>query len=332
MIEISPYAQAYLDNLDNRFASQTYKHYYGKSPYRNWQIQIYNIMNSLEQSPDKFGESLSYRTDWGDIIYNRYNVNKEVIVVIIDFNFNIRLLHNWFTSAIYPPTATVSTSRPINVNSIYFVRPYRYLTLPNGKQIYAVQSDTHLYSLADRGKRQVINYWFSSLSFPINEKIGDLNIIGYGSINNIPYYIDDRLQLHHGAEIANLERQKNENIVHHVITMIVEDLKQKRLLNEGYNLEKLGNWNVVEGSKMLGTQKGLEKWGWLSDLRLYDNNGDAIMVFNLGVGSITGGKGNKCICAKLITDKNHKFKHYKALKKEEIPQEILRDLKTKRFQ
>lgn len=194
-----------------------------------------------------------------------------------------------------------------------------------------LSNQIHTYSLAGKGKNLVINKWFDSLSFPIQQQIENLQIIGYGSSNGIPYYIDNNLKIHHGAEIAQMQRRKIENMIHHVTTTIIESLKKKQFLNEGYNLEKFGKWNVVEGSKMLGMQKGLEKWGWLSDLRLYDNKGDAIMVFKLGVGSITGGKGNKCICAKLITDENYKFKCYKALKKDEITQEILSDLKTKRF-
>ena len=331
MIDISPTVQAYLHRLNNRYASQTYKQYYGKSPYRNWVIQIYNKMKTREQNPNKFGEGLSYRTDWGDIVYNRVRIGEDILVYITDFKFNLRVLHNWFTRAIYPTTTTHSGTSS-TVNSFNYVRPFRKSTLSNGIQVYAVQSDTNLYSLADKNKNLLIDKWFNSLTFPSEQNIGNIHIIGNGNISGIPYYIDDTLKLHHGAEIANIQRQKVESIVNNIVAMIVESLKKEQSLNEGYNLEKFGKWNVVEGSKMLGTQKGLEKWGWLSDLRLYDNNGDAIMVFDLGVGSVTGGKGNKCICAKLITDKNHKFKRYKALKKKEIPQEILHDLKTKRFQ
>lgn len=331
MIKISADAKAYINELNERYASQTYKQYYGKSPYRNWVTQIDRIVKSLEFSPNLFGEYLSYKTDWGNIFYDRFKVNNEVVVYITDFNFNLRLLHNWFTRAIYPLIKSQPT-KPVVVNSFNYVRPFHIYRLSDGRQIYAVQSDSNLYSLADKNKKLVINKWFNSLTFPSIQNIGNLNIIGYGSINNILYYIDDSLKLYHGAVIAELQKKKIENIINRITTIIVEGLKRKQSLNEGYNLEKFGKWNVVEGSKMLGTHKGLEKWGWLSDLRLYDDNGDAIMVFNLGVGSITGGKGNKCICAKLVTDKNHKFKYYKALKKDEIPQEILQDIRTKRFE
>ncbi|HBC84683.1 MAG TPA: hypothetical protein DCZ30_04530 [Clostridiales bacterium] len=330
MIKITTDVELYLNDLDNKYASQTYKKFYGQSPYRNWLTQINRLIKSLEYGTDSFGEGLIYTTDWGNIVYDRLKVNNEVVVYITDFNFNLRLLHNWFTRAAYPST-TPQPQNPMVVNSFNYVRPFHIYRLSDGRQIYAVQSDSNLYSLADKNKKLVINKWFNSLTFPSVQNIGNLNIIGHGSINNIPYYIDDSLTLHHGAEIAELQKRKIENVINRITTIIVEGLKRKQSLNEGYNLEKFGKWNVVEGSKMLNTRKGLENWGWLSDLRLYDNNGDAIMVFNLGVGSITGGKGNKCICAKLVTNKNHKFKYYKALKKDEIPQEILQDLRTKRF-
>lgn len=207
MVRISSRAQAILDFLHNRYASQTYKKFYGKSPYRNWQIQLSRIISTLEHTPNKFGRSLIKNTDWGDIYYDRVKIKNRAVVYLTLFRFNYTDLHNWFTAATYPST-TISRTKSKQVNSISFVKPFRYLTLPNGQQIYAIQSDTHLYSLADRGKQQVIKYWFSSLSFPINKRIGDLNIIGWGSIDNIPYYIDDNLQLHHGAEIATIQKNQ----------------------------------------------------------------------------------------------------------------------------
>lgn len=99
----------------------------------------------------------------------------------------------------------------------------------------------------------------------------------------------------------------------------------------GYNLEKMGEWNVVEGSKMLGEYKGMEQFGWLADWRLYDKNGVGIMVFSLGPGSVTGGEGNNVVCARIITGQNHLPLHYKPLKKKDIPQEILLDIQRKRF-
>ncbi len=232
MVRISSHAQAILDFLHNRYASQTYKRFYGKSPYRNWQIQLSRVISSLEHTPNKFGIGLKFPTDWGNIYYDRVKIKNETVVYLTLFRFNYTDLHNWFTSAIYPTTATKSRNRSLNVNSTYFVRPYRYLTLPNGKQIYAIQSDTHLYSLGDRGKQQVIKYWFSSLSFPINERIGDLNIIGSGSINNIPYYIDDNLQLHHSAEIATIQRNKQFESKNRKQVIRLTETQFKRLLTE----------------------------------------------------------------------------------------------------
>lgn len=105
-----------------------------------------------------------------------------------------------------------------------------------------------------------------------------------------------------------------------------------RVLCENYNLERFGEWNVVEGTKMLGHYKGMESFGLLSDKRLYDDKkGNAIMVFSLGPGSISGGVGNKVICARLITDKKQRVLRYQPLKKTDVPQEILRDLNKRRF-
>lgn len=211
MIRISSRARAILDALNNRYASQTYKNFYGFSPYRNWQTQFSRIINSLEYNPNRYGKGLINITEWGDIYYDRLKISETTVVYVTAFHFNYRDLHNWFTSATYPPTK-VTTSRPLTVNSIYFVKPYRCITLSNGVKAYAIQSDTHLYSLGDKGKQPLIKQWFSSLSFPLNYQIGDLHIIGYGSKNRIPYYIDDKLRIHHGAEIANIQHPKVEQI------------------------------------------------------------------------------------------------------------------------
>lgn len=107
-------------------------------------------------------------------------------------------------------------------------------------------------------------------------------------------------------------------------SMIAENVKE--VLMEHYNLEKYGKWNVVEGTHLLQIAKGLEDWGELSDERLYDDgNHNGYMIFKICDGM---GK-NQGICAKLMFDDGDSW--YKALKKDEIPQDILQDLKTKRF-
>ena len=75
MVEISYNAQRILDGLDQRYASRTYRKFYGRSPYRNWQRQINELINSLDNSTD-LGKHLSLSTDWGDIIYSRLRSNK----------------------------------------------------------------------------------------------------------------------------------------------------------------------------------------------------------------------------------------------------------------
>ena len=232
MIKLSTHAQSILDRLNDRYASQTCKKFYGTSPYRNWQIQLSRIISSLEHTPNKFGMGLRFSTDWGQIDYSRIRGENIIKVIINDFHFNYKDLHKWFTSAIYPPTTKKISRKPLKVHAISFVKPYRCMKLPNGQQIYAIQSDTHLYSLADSGKQQVINYWFSSLTFPLNEKIGDLNIIGYGDINSIPYYIDDGLQLHHGAEIAILQRNKNFESINRKQVLRLTETEFKQMLVE----------------------------------------------------------------------------------------------------
>ena len=109
------------------------------------------------------------------------------------------------------------------------------------------------------------------------------------------------------------------------IRKIVEE-SVRRILKEYYNLEKYGTWNVVEGTHLLQIAKGLEDWGELSDERLYDDgNHNGYMIFKICDGM---GK-NQGICAKLMFDNGDSY--YKALKKNEIPQDILQDLNTKRF-
>lgn len=39
------------------------------------------------------------------------------------------------------------------------MRPFRSYRLENGNAVYAVQSDNHLYSLADKGKNLVIDIY-----------------------------------------------------------------------------------------------------------------------------------------------------------------------------
>ena len=115
------------------------------------------------------------------------------------------------------------------------------------------------------------------------------------------------------------------------LRQIIKESLIKALL-EHYNLERCGKWNVIEGTKMLGHYKGMESFGVLADKRLYDDKkGHAIMVFGLGPGSISGGVGNKVICARLITDKKQKVLRYQPLKKTDVPCEILKDLRKRRF-
>lgn len=211
MLSISPRVSIILDALNNRYASQTYRNFYGKSPYRNWQVMFDHLMYSLVTSPNKYGTGLIKTTEWGDIIYSRIKNNNVIFVSIDGLRLNFKLLHNWFIGAAYPPT-TKNAHSTHTINSINYVRPFRTYRLQNGNAVYAVQSDTHLYSLADRGKNLVIKKWFNSLSFPIHQKIGDLEIIGYGTVNGVPYYIDSILKMHHAAEIAQMQKPKIESV------------------------------------------------------------------------------------------------------------------------
>ena len=196
MLLISPRVKIILDALNNRYASQTYSRFYGESPYGNWQVMFDSLMYSLEFSPNKYGIGLTKTTEWGDIIYSRIKDDNVIVVSIDGLQLKFRLLHNWFTRAIYPPTTETSSIRP-TINSINYVRPFRIYRLDDCNLIYAVQSDNHLYSLANNDKNLVIDKWFNNLSFPIQQTIGDLHIIGYGVCQGIPYYIDNNLKLHH---------------------------------------------------------------------------------------------------------------------------------------
>lgn len=165
------------------------------------------ILKALESNPYKIGIGLRAPTDWGSIIYSSIKDGKEVIVTIDNLILNYRLLHNWFTSAHYPPI-TIIPNKPQTINSYSYVKPFRCTVSANGNKIYAVQSDTHLYSLADKNKELVINTWFDTLDFPLNQTINGLHIIGSGTRNKIPFYIDCNLKIHHGAEIANMQKAK----------------------------------------------------------------------------------------------------------------------------
>lgn len=208
MLKISPAARLILDGLNNRYASQTYKRFYGKSPYRNWQIMLDRLFCSLESNTYEFGTGLIYPSQWGQIIYSRSKIGDDILTTIDNFRFDYRLLHNWFTNAIYPSAPATAPSRQI-INSFSYMKPFRTIVLANGNAVYAVQSDTHLYSIADKNKNLVLNKWFNSLDFPLNQTIGNLHIIGYGTIDKIPYYIDEDLKLHHGAEIAQIQKMQN---------------------------------------------------------------------------------------------------------------------------
>ena len=167
------------------------------------------LLQSIGNDPSKLGLGLTYYSEWGEIIFSRIKIKNRIFTIITYFRPYMKVLDDWFTNAIYP-TITITPNKPQTYNSFSYIRPFHTTVLSNGNKIYAVQSDTHFYSLADKNNKLILNKWFDSLNFPINQTIGNLHIIGYGTINKIPYYIDDNLNLHHGAEIAHLQKPKIE--------------------------------------------------------------------------------------------------------------------------
>lgn len=210
MIQISTRAQAIIEGIFNRWSGFRLPGENGASAFQNWFYQLRNYVFSLDFDDGEYGTVKSFDMDyWGNIEYVRYYTEEGCYTRILNFNFNYKAIFNWITSFSYPPRPrNISYSKTIN--SYSFVSPERATVLNNNSKVYAVQSDTNLYSLADKNKNLVIDKWFNSLTFPINQTIGKLQIIGHGTINGIPYYIDSNLKLHHGAEIALMQRPKME--------------------------------------------------------------------------------------------------------------------------
>lgn len=211
MIELSPHAQSILDWFIETWEGYRNPDEYGATAFQNWYYQIKDAVYSLDEDDGEYGVYKTFPLKyWGEIEFVRYKINDDIYTRILNFNFQYRNIINWITRFRYPRRRIHSSTTSPTVGSYLQVEPPRSLKLPNGVQVYAVQSDTHLYSLADKNNKLVLNKWFDSLNFPINQTVGNLHIIGYGTINKIPYYIDDNLQLHHGAEIAHLQKPKIE--------------------------------------------------------------------------------------------------------------------------
>lgn len=155
MIKLSPRAKTILDALHNRYASQTYQRFYGKSPFRNWQIMFDRELCSIEYD-SRTGIGLRHTSEWGDVIYSCIQYNGNLIVIIDNFLFNYKLLHKWFTKAEYPPIP-IKHNKSITYTNFSYVKPIRSIVISDGNKAYAVQSDTNLYSLADKNKNLVID-------------------------------------------------------------------------------------------------------------------------------------------------------------------------------
>ena len=196
---------------------------YGSPPIFYWYRTMIEETKRIECSPNKRCGEFKYKLghDLGIAYVMCQYVGKERVLIVTDYDINRGVLFSWKTHPndcgiisqngnVIPNNAPRVTSA--HINSISYVRPFRTYRLDNGNMVYAVQSDNHLYSLADKGKNLVINKWFNYFSFPIKQEIEGLHIIGYGSCQGITYYIDDTLKLHHGAEIAHLQRRKIESL------------------------------------------------------------------------------------------------------------------------
>ena len=170
---------------------------------------------------------------WGEIDFIRYRSKEGVYTRILNIKFNVTAIDNWVKKHQYPSSNTTKRSLDTpNVNSIVFVQPLRSITLPNGNVIYAVQTRNKFYTLADKEKNIVLRKWFNSLQIPLDYKIGNIHIVGKGSVNGVPFYIDDSLNLHHGAEIAMIQNPNKFESINRQQTIRLTEAQFKRILTE----------------------------------------------------------------------------------------------------
>ncbi len=92
-------------------------------------------------------------------------------------------------------------------------------------------------------------------------------------------------------------------------------------------MKKIGKWNVLEGDWWDAYPHGLENKGSVQKARMYDNSeltGDKFETYAL----FRRISNRKFFYAKIIPIKGSKDTKWKAVPRNEVPQEILNDLKT----
>ena len=96
MVDIGSDAQIILDSYVDRFADYRQKGEYGSSSFWNWYYQVRNYIYSLDKDRTQLGDNLSFSMRyWGEVIYSRKIVGKDVFVVVTNFRFNQRNFQNW---------------------------------------------------------------------------------------------------------------------------------------------------------------------------------------------------------------------------------------------
>ena len=121
----------------------------------------------------------------------------------------------------------------------------------------------------------------------------------------------------------NWKLSKIENIVAEALRRHINETKK----TDSYVDKKVGKWNVLEGDWWDAYPHGLENKGSVQKARMYDNSeltGDKFETYAL----FRRISNRKFFYAKIIPIKDSKDTKWKVVPRNEVPQEILNDLKT----
>ena len=205
MVDIDTSAQSLLDELIGQYADYRQKGEYGSSSFWNWYYQVRNYIYSLDKDRTQLGDNLSFSMRyWGEIIFSRKIVGKDVFVVVTNFRFNQRNFQNWIRRN-RPPRRHNKPSYKKQIANWDFYGQSNY------DGIYVVRSDTGLYSLADKNKRLLIIEWFvdSDILYQYEQDIAGIRTIGQGlTPSGISYLITKDFRLIHPAAVNKRMKQR----------------------------------------------------------------------------------------------------------------------------
>lgn len=95
MVIINADAELKLNNIFYRYLEEP-SFEYGIRAIGWWYYQIKGIVSSLDSIIDNVKKNCSYSLNgWGELFFDSYIVNDEIIIVIIDFKFNLKAISNW---------------------------------------------------------------------------------------------------------------------------------------------------------------------------------------------------------------------------------------------